>query len=70
MGGEQGAVTAGVFPVDEAAADPDGSIARTKAREVSGEDRPLIYYQPCRVTAGHENATRHVIIAWKPEALR
>jgi hypothetical protein len=28
------------------AADPDGSVVRTKAREVPGEDRPVIYYQP------------------------
>jgi hypothetical protein len=30
------------------AADPDGSVVRAKAREVPGEDRPLIYYQPDR----------------------
>jgi uncharacterized protein DUF5678 len=30
------------------AADPDGSAVRARAREVPGEDRPLIYYQPDR----------------------
>jgi hypothetical protein len=30
------------------AADPDGSVVRAKAREVPGEDRPLIYYQSDR----------------------
>jgi len=28
------------------AADPDGSVVRTKAREVPGEERPVIHYQP------------------------
>jgi uncharacterized protein DUF5678 len=28
------------------AADPDGLVVRAKAREIPGEERPLIYYQP------------------------
>jgi hypothetical protein len=28
------------------AADPDGSVVRSKAREIPGVDRPLIYYSP------------------------
>jgi hypothetical protein len=28
------------------AADPDGVVVRAKAREVPGDERPLIYYQP------------------------
>jgi len=27
-------------------ADPDGMVVRAKAREVRGDERPLIYYQP------------------------